>query len=518
MLNVHGAIAPPLGILNIAAVLEKNGYTVQVADFVFELANGTTEAGPNVYDDVARKIIAFEADVIGFSTLCASYPGAIQLSDRVKAARPNTKIVFGGMNAAFVAVETLEAFQSIDVVCRGEGELAFLDIVQALEGDKPISHVPGIAYRDGSRVEVTPDRPQIRNLDDLPLPSYHLAPSFADYAECNVGFGRTEALVEAGRGCSFNCMFCSICGFYEEKARHYSPERVVEEIELVTGLGADSIYFTYDILTEDPRYVRRICELLKERDLRVPWVSRSRLDLVDYDLIDTMVEAGCLEMFFGMESGSKKILASLHGKNIGEEHKIDYAREKGVQVSLSFTIGYPQENQDEVNATLMCCIEYAARGVFCTPLLISVLPGTKLYHAYKDRLVQTITPKFSFGIEYDDGRKLASDQAMIARYPHIFSSFYNIQPSHLDLTLLGHINYYAGDVMLRHNALMRDILAKTGRTPYELFGDFFAWAEHQGMALDRLQFTPLRVADTFVQFGDQGAVANLESVGSRRAP
>ncbi len=379
LLNLQGAIAPPLGILSIAAVLEEQGRTVEVLDFVYLLSRGDLLPSPRIYEQAAALILERQPDLIGFSTQCASYPSSIQVARRIKNERPDSTVVFGGMNASFLARETLEAFPEVDIVCGGEGEAVFPLLVQALEQGAPLDQVGGIAYRAGGSVHVNADPGAISDLDRLPLPAYHLVPTLAEYARCNEGFGMAEALVEAGRGCPYSCMFCSICNFFGQKARTFSPERVVEEVQWLVSMGAQSIYFTFDVLSLERPFVESLCRLLGEREVSVHWVARSRLDLVDEALIDTMVAAGCREMFFGLESGSERILGALRGKNIGETKIIEYARQSGVSVSLSFIIGHPQETEEDLDQTLWCCLEYAAREVMGVPLLLCTLPGTDLY-------------------------------------------------------------------------------------------------------------------------------------------
>ena len=142
-----------------------------------------------------------------------------------------------------------------------------------------------------------------------------------------------------------------------------------------------------------------------------------------------MRRAGCETMCYGIDSGSKRTLAFIH-KEIDREVLFDRVRETteaGIVPTLSFVIGFPEENRQDLDATLDLALKSAATGN--TNILVqmaTILPGTDLYEKYRHRLVREVDTYFSLGIEFDRGRRIASDDALIDSDPTVFSSFYNL--------------------------------------------------------------------------------------------
>ncbi len=437
---------PPLGLINLATLLKRTPHHVVIHDFVLSIREGTLSMGPSIYEDCANRILSNWPDLVGFSAQCTTYPGVIQIARIIKEQSPQTLIVVGGHNASFVDQETLAHFPFIDIIVRGEGEITFPELVEALSEGRDLGKVQGITYRKNGDIVRTPDRPLIADLDQLPLPDYTLAPPLSRYKKA-CSLSRSIAILEVGRGCPHRCAYCSESILWRRRTRTFSPSRIVDEMELLhKDFGADCFVLAYDQFTARKSFVEEFCGLVIQRGLNhLPWYCISRLDTVDGSILALMNEAGCESMCYGIDSGSKRTLAFIH-KNIDHDILYDRVREtaeRGMVPTLSFVIGFPEEERQDIDETLTLALRAGILGNN-NPLLQmpTVLPGTELYQRYLSSLVREVATYFALGIEFDDGRRLDSDEELIDAFPSIFSSFYNLPCKGLPLEELDLIATY----------------------------------------------------------------------------
>lgn len=443
---------PPLGLLTLGTVLKDHGYPVQIMDFVLQCKTGQLIPDKSIYDRITEQILATRADVVGFSTQCVTYPSSINIAKRIKSRAPNTTVVFGGHNATFLDVETLENFAFLDYVVRGEGENTFLELLQILETSGDVGDIPGLTFRRGSKVIRNPNRHLHDDLDRLAVPDYSLIEPLQTYRDAD-GMGKTVALVEFGRGCVFACAFCSTTMLWNRMARTQSVPKFIEHIRyLKDDLGVESIYITYDLFTWNIDTVLEFCDAIEE--LGLEWRCRCRLDQVDRAVLQRMSDAGCVGLLYGFESGSPETLKFLRKRlNFSECYKtIETTAKLGIRPSVSFVMGFPEETREQLNMTLETALRCASIAEV-KPFLhfVTVLPGTEIYDLYKDELTLDVVTSFSAGIEFDEGTRLAEDQELIVQYPGVFCSFYNLQPKHFPRQLLDDLsNYFAELAVLYH--------------------------------------------------------------------
>jgi len=421
---------PPLGLINLATAIKTTHHQTTLIDFVLAVRQKTLKLGKNIYDDCAEKIMAESPDVVGFSAQCTTYPSIIQISKRIKDKRPGVKIVIGGHNASFVDQATLDRYPFVDAVVRGEGEVTFQELIAAYETGKDERGIPGVTYRYRKDIVRNEDRNLISNLDELPLPDYSFLPPLSEYCDaCQLP--RSIAILEVGRGCPHRCIYCSESIMWKRQSRTFSVSRLVEEMEnLHRNFGAQCFVLTYDQFTANRKFVESFCHRVLEKGLsHLPWYCISRLDSVDTKLLALMKESGCESMCYGIDSGSKKTLSFIR-KNIDKEILYQRVRETadhGILPTLSFVIGFPEEEKADIDETLMLALRAGIVGNN-NPLiqLPTILPGTDLHKKYSDRLIRGFDTYFARGLEFDEGKRIASDEQMINADPMIFSSFYNV--------------------------------------------------------------------------------------------
>jgi anaerobic magnesium-protoporphyrin IX monomethyl ester cyclase len=323
----------PLGILYLASALMKAGVNVKVADLTFK-------RNLEGLDAMSRW-----ADVVGFSSPTPLFGIAAEVLHYIKASNPGLRTVIGGPHATAEPEDAIS--HGFDVAVIGEGEATFVDLVETMGRSGPLETVFGIAYKTEDRLHFTPPRPFATNLDEIPLP----ARQFIDYSRY-----RRLGIISM-RGCPYRCLYCKPIGdkLFGKKLRKRSLDNVVEEIqELISRYGKRQIGFKDDTFTiRKKAWFERFKEELYHRNLRPRWQCNSRVDTVDLDKLKAMKAAGCSQIFFGIESGSQRILNYYH-KDITVERITDtfeLCKRAGIRPCASIMLGAPAETREDLDKT-----------------------------------------------------------------------------------------------------------------------------------------------------------------------
>jgi radical SAM superfamily enzyme YgiQ (UPF0313 family) len=373
--SVVGVSPPPIGLAYLASVL-RDEHDVEVLD-----ANGL---GCGL-DDVRRELKRFYPDVVGITSVTPSIYQAYQVAKIAKEVREDCKVIVGGPHATFLADKTLLECGFIDIFVRGEGEETIRELAEALEKGE-WEKVKGITFRKGDRIISNKPRPFIKNIDEIPFPSWDLLP-MNKYQF----YGQRYASMLTSRGCPFNCSFCASSRLFGGFWRGRSPENVVEEIRLLHDkFDIKNIEFVDDTFTLDQKRAERICDEIVREGLDISWGASSRVDTLSRSLVEKMRRAGCWILFLGIESGCQKILDAI-GKRITVEQArkaVKIVKEAGIQVLGSFIIGFLQDTIETINETIRFAktlnLDYAEFSIL-TPY-----PGTPIYeHAKKNNLLLT---------------------------------------------------------------------------------------------------------------------------------
>jgi anaerobic magnesium-protoporphyrin IX monomethyl ester cyclase len=360
---------PPLGVAYLAAVLQQEGYRVGVVDM--NLCSVTRRY-------LQRFLEVKRPRVVGISSLTESFPNAIRIAAMVKTLSDEIVVVVGGPHVTFVPQEALRSGPFDFVVC-GEGERTLVELTRCLLSDgNPGEQIPGLYWRERSEIRRAPPRPPTLRLDGLPLPARRQL-KLDEYPNAGA--------VMTGRGCPNRCIFCTAGAMFGGRYRRRSPEKVVEEIEVLIGMGHRSLMFLDDTLTADLDRLDRILHLMSKRGIVLSWVCESRVDIEDPGLFRRMSRAGCTGIQFGVESGSPEVLGRL-GKGIQLDQvirSVGAAHRAGINPVCSLIIGLPDDTETTVRQTVDFAVElqrefYAQIGIsIATPF-----PGTYLSrHAEK---------------------------------------------------------------------------------------------------------------------------------------
>ncbi len=301
-------LPPPLGILELAAYLEKHNSNIDV--HVLDC-----QAEGIYWKGLEKKIESFQPDIVAPSALatCNVYT-VVRTLETAKRVNPNITTIVGGQHFTALAHESLEAYPEIDIVVRGEGEQTLSETVKALETGKPLSNVDGISFKHEGKIVHTPDRPLIENLDDLPFPGYHFVEDHVRkyHFKMMVGANTGYALVEASRGCPHRCVFCSQWKFWGGKWRVKTAKRIVDEIEYCYNeFGNRFMWLTDDNLGLGEK-TDKICDEIISRGISddIMWFIQARCDDIcaNRGILPKLRKSGFLWILTGLESHSQEIL------------------------------------------------------------------------------------------------------------------------------------------------------------------------------------------------------------------
>ena len=364
---------PPLSLSYLAGVLAQEGIKVKILDFL------VTSYHPR---KLRRALEEYRPQLVGATCVTLNYPIARRMLKVCKAFDPHIFTIIGGPHVTFALEETLLQSPWIDAIIIGEGERTLVELARAVEEDKDIRQVAGIALADGGMVIKTPPQARIENLDQLPLPARELLP-MARYRALG-----TPCTVITSRGCPYSCIFCSGHRMFGHKVRFRNPGLVVDEIEkLQRDFGLAKINIVDDTFTANHHHARAVCEEMLRRNLKIPWSVFARVDSVNEDLSQLMKRAGCEWMLFGVESADEEILKTIR-KGITPDkvrRGVKIAAEAGIGVFNSFIFGLPGESRDTALKSMAFGDElyhkYGAKYAFH---ILSPLPGTELYERAKD--------------------------------------------------------------------------------------------------------------------------------------
>jgi anaerobic magnesium-protoporphyrin IX monomethyl ester cyclase len=433
----------PLGPLYLTRALEDAGFSVDFRDY-------QTYEVEEPFDMAAfLGFVADPAPVIGLSCMANLLPFAVLAARALKERDPDRTIVLGGVGPAAVEDKILKRFPWIDVVARGEGEITGPDLLRVLLGSGDLSEVAGVSYRENGAIRRTPDRGRICILDAIPFPAFD-----------RVDLKRYEAYdMMSSRGCPYPCTFCSVAPIWDHACTLRSPRNIVEEMRHVHHeTGVSLFLFQDEFFVSGKRQVLEFCRELDRSGLEVKWKAFGRVNLTDVEMMKAMAGCGCVELRFGIESGSDRILQRIRKGFTAAEclDVIPRAIEIIPRVDAFYMWGFPFETMDDFNQTLFQMISFRMMGARILPSVLSLLPQAEIYRELPPgtrlEFCPSLLPEFVFTghevlrggrVEIPDRHRPYFD--LVMENPDIFPGFFlvdmegNILPK---LELLRQFGFY----------------------------------------------------------------------------
>jgi len=334
----------PLGLISIAAYLEKAGHRVFVYDCL----------GPGMPSDNrihTKAILAYHPDMVGISATTSGFFDGYELAEKIKQNQDEVTIIFGGVHISSLGASLLKDYPAIDFLCLGEGEQTILELAN---GGVPAT-IPGIAHRDINGPVANPPREHIPELDDLPFPAYEKLKGFPKgYSLPLFSYSLTPgATMVTSRGCPYQCSFCDRSVF-KRGFRYNSAEYVYEHITyLRKRFGIRHINIYDDLFTANRKRIAELCRLLIADPLGMQFNCAVRVGHCDDALLGMLKRAGFLQLSLGIETGDADLM-KVHkpGVYLHEvQDTVQRIQRMGLRAKGLFMMGLPGETPETIQKT-----------------------------------------------------------------------------------------------------------------------------------------------------------------------
>ena len=462
-------LQPHLGLISLIACLEREGHEGILLDPKVEISRGQFHLDETLYRSIARHILSRRPDAVGFTSLGCNFICTAKTASYLRQVEPDLPILLGGPHASVLDRTILKAFPQFDVIVRNEAEDTIAQLVEALPG-RAFERVPGVTFAVRGDLRSNAGEGLIADLDTLPVPAYHSYPVRE--------LGLATLRVDAGRGCPFQCTFCSTASFFGRRYRLKSAERLRDElIFLNRTYGISDFALTHDLFTVSCKKVLAFCEAVE--GLSFTWKCSARMDCVDDELLARMRAAGCRSIYYGIEAGSprmqeiskKRLDLALFDSTLAATQKL------AMSSTVSFITGYPEEAKADQAATLDlvgACFSRDEAPLNVQLHLLTPEPGTELLNEYGDQIAYDgHISDFNFpALESDDSAVIESNPQVFINH-HYFPSVLP-RSRHIFVTSAYQHLYGLGFPLLRY--VLRFYKNRLSR----LFDAMVAWQERSG--------------------------------------
>ncbi len=355
-----------LGVGYIASILLQNKIDVKIIDF---------RAGK---ERILQQIIRHNPSIVGFSIIFQYHIDDFRdLISYLRENRVNCHFTAGGHYPSLRYTALLDMIPDLDSVVLFEGEYTFLELAQLIFSGKEWEQIKGIAYRDNGSVTANPLRPLEENLDNFPAP---VRQPLKEYA-----LGRKYATLLAGRGCYYNCSFCSIREFYSKPKgpvkRVRRPEMVVREMELLHQEKDCTVFMFQDddfpvTTRREKDWTARFCELLVEKGLsdKILWKINCRSDEIHPELFKMMKDSGLFLVYLDIEHGSDSGLRLMNKRMTAETNirAVTTLKKLNIRYDFGFMLFHPATTFQSVVENLDFLVKICGDGsspiTFCKML------------------------------------------------------------------------------------------------------------------------------------------------------
>jgi anaerobic magnesium-protoporphyrin IX monomethyl ester cyclase len=394
------------------------GYLAAVA----KRAGHDVRLGVLLHDDIVSVARSFQADIVGFTATTGFHIKYLALARALKRSNPHLVVVMGGPHPTFFP-EVLEENEALDAICRGEGEEAFVEFLDALEQGIDHTHIANFWVRTGNGAIVQNDiRPWIKNLDSLPFPDRSLYASYGNIMTFKTPF------VMAGRGCPYRCSYCfnhaynKLYGFEARVLRRRSVDNVISELlQLKSSYPVELVVFQDDIFILDHEWVLEFAQKYRDK-VGLPFHCHFRANLVTGTVVDALADAGCISIKMAIESADDYIRNDVLKRGMSIEQIVDAAtlvRKAGLVLVTQNILGNPGETIDQALGTLDLNIRCKPSYAFAT--LLQPYPRTEIGEFVREKnLLETETAELNHESFFDRSILKMEDRAQMERLRMLF--------------------------------------------------------------------------------------------------
>lgn len=358
-------VHPPLGVLYIASYCEKyGGYIPLFLDAMIE--------GKNMVVEMIKSIEENEINVVCLTAMTANYEKAVLYATAAK--ERGCIVIIGGQHISGNYLDVMLSGKfNFGIV--GEGEKTTLDLLNAINGNMPVSDIKGIVYKNLGKVKYTGLPERISNLDIIPFPAY-------EHFDMDRYIDLQALGIVTSRGCPNNCAFCSSKCIWGRQVTYRSIDNIIDELKF---LCEKFDYYGKEINIYDDNFalnhkrVKEFCDKLRINNLNISWKCMSRVDTVNEDILKHMKRAGCYKISFGIESSNEETLRKINkGITLKQiENAIHLCESVGIKFHGYFMIGFPWEKKEDFLDTIRFIEVH--KEIESSLSILTPYPGTDFY-------------------------------------------------------------------------------------------------------------------------------------------
>lgn len=331
--------------------------------------------------EIEKTITEYRPDIIGMTFTTLLFEEAKRVAAFIKQKFTDMLIVAGGVHPTIYPQE-VASDPNIDIVVSGEGDLTLQEIVKGIS----LKKIKGIFYKNKNRVIKNPPRPLIENLDELPMPAWHLFKPEIYMNPKAIAKESPVGTIGTSRGCVFGCTYCNKSVF-GRRFRAKSAKRVVDEFELLLKNGFKEIHVWDDMFATNLNRAKEICDTIIKKNLKFTWQLECgvRVNSVDKEFFEKCFRAGCYKVAFGFESGNDYILKTINKGTTTQQARdaVKWAKEAGLETSGFFMLGLPEDTiatmEQTINFACSLGIDYAKATILLP------LPSTPIFEEFEKK-------------------------------------------------------------------------------------------------------------------------------------
>lgn len=370
-----------LGLMYISGYLRDHGFDNTIIESKILGGANYQYDREKARKEIIETTIKLKPKIIGFTATTIEISEVIWLNSQIRA-QINAYSIIGGPHVTASPQEVLRA--GFDFAIIGEGEATILELTKEIEKDNSdFSKIKGIAWLDkvSNEIIINPER-DLMDISDISLPAYdkiNMEYHTRVWDDIIRGIPIKSVMIMASRGCPYRCTFCACNRVFGQKVRYRSLDNIKKEIEILRDqYGVEGIWFADDTLTVNYEHVKKVCGIMKE--LGMYWGAQSRVDLTNEEVVKLMKKSGCLQLDFGVESGSQRVLDEIINKKIklaDITRAFQLCKKYGIRTEASFMVGLPGETKKEMEETFKFAKEIKSSHYSFS--IFTPLPGAKLY-------------------------------------------------------------------------------------------------------------------------------------------
>jgi radical SAM superfamily enzyme YgiQ (UPF0313 family) len=380
-------VFPTLSLMYVAGCLEQHNVEVQLIDVNAE--NLTVE------ETVAR-LQEFGPDYVGYTITTYLFYQTLSWVKAIKE-KLDIPVIVGGVHMGMYPVESM-SHMCLDYGITGEAEATLPQLLDALMKGTELGGLKGLVWRaDDGEVIYNGNAPTLANISDAAWPARHLVDNSLYYSF--ISKYKNFSCLMTSRGCPYRCIFCEQGGL---KFRPRTPMDVVDEMEQANKEhGVREFDFFDSAFTIQKARVIEISKELVKRKLDVVWAARTRVDCISKEMLQWMARAGCVRIYYGLESGNREVLRVLLKAADLDQAKetVQDTKDAGIDVFGYFMVGNPGETESTVRQTIRYALDLPLD--YAQFSKVTPMPGTELYSMYVEQYGEDYWRNYILDENYD---------------------------------------------------------------------------------------------------------------------